>query len=570
MQRSIHRGWIVLVVVLLLLPHAPSLFATFTYDDRPYVLKNTGIQSWGAAVQSFGQSWPPNDDRSRRLYRPMTQLSYALDYSIAGGSRPFVFHAMNLFLYAITLLLLLGVARFYLGDGWWAIAAVALFASHPLHCEVVDSVTGRSEMLALLFGLLCWFQFLRWQQTRQAWRVGLSLLAYAAAAFSKETGLMFGAVVFAHVWFHPLSSSTGDSSEPPQKSRWVPAFLLLSFAPVYLVLRHLALDGNLSILNTTLGHLPWHQRLYNIGVVFVEYFKLFVAPFVLQVDPYYHATVGVTTKLTPSAFLGMIFLASLVGFALWKTWQYRPIAPSANHAETTGTAPFLVASLLILYFPVSQVIPFGTLMAERLVYSASVPAVLLVVYGAQRLFERRQSPRLGWTLASLCLLVVLLFSLRSYMRAQDWKTPLALWTSAAQYASHPSIHKNLGLTYLERKEYGKAQQELFRVLSTLPNDQSALFNLAVLADMQHRVKDALQLYKQLLRFHPHHRVAQQRVKERQATFKQAQTFLKTWLPKLKTTRDLKLLNRIGAACVQTGQIACANDAVRRMKTLQRR
>src|SRR5262249_58273420 len=93
------------------------------------------------------------------LYRPITTLSYLLNYAIlGGGADPSGYHWLNLLLHLtnVALVYLLGVAIFERVPA--AILMSALWGLHPVQSEVVTNIVGRADLLgglSVLSALLC-------------------------------------------------------------------------------------------------------------------------------------------------------------------------------------------------------------------------------------------------------------------------------------------------------------------------------------------------------------------------------------------------------------------------------
>jgi hypothetical protein len=88
-------------------------------------------------------------------YRPITLLSFYIENHIFKES-PLISHLINVLIFCIS------VITFYkliLSTGFknadrFALLTSAIFALHPIHTEVVNSIKNRDELLALLFALL--------------------------------------------------------------------------------------------------------------------------------------------------------------------------------------------------------------------------------------------------------------------------------------------------------------------------------------------------------------------------------------------------------------------------------
>src|SRR4029077_13055883 len=128
----------------------------FVYDDHRLVLEN-GSLAHLADLRGIVL---------HDLTRPLTNLSYALDFAV-WGTRPFGFHLTNVLLHLLNVVLLFRVALGMADPSGrpTVVAAVAatLFAVHPMLTESVGYVSSRSEILCAAFFLpafLCGRQWL--------------------------------------------------------------------------------------------------------------------------------------------------------------------------------------------------------------------------------------------------------------------------------------------------------------------------------------------------------------------------------------------------------------------------
>ena len=128
-------------------------FADFTFDDNSAILGNADVRGetpfwaifendfWGTAMKS---------KLSHKSYRPLTVLTYRLNYMVANGYNAWSFHMVNLVLHSVNCVLLLRVFSLFFGgfkivnsDGGVFLAprrsllAGLMFAVHPIHTESV-------------------------------------------------------------------------------------------------------------------------------------------------------------------------------------------------------------------------------------------------------------------------------------------------------------------------------------------------------------------------------------------------------------------------------------------------
>lgn len=150
---------------------------------------------WGSPIDAPGAA-------SHRSWRPLTVLSFRLDFALA-GARPFPFHLHNALLHGLCAAAVAAVLLRWraAGDDLAAHAAAFAFAAHPVHTEAVANITGRAEVLS---ALLCLVAFAlhdvwcaRWQQHSVPARLALGsgvAMAAVAAALCKEPGIAVAVV----------------------------------------------------------------------------------------------------------------------------------------------------------------------------------------------------------------------------------------------------------------------------------------------------------------------------------------------------------------------------------------
>jgi protein O-mannosyl-transferase len=185
------KRWVVFALAVAL--YLPTVTYNFVQDDRVIVVGNPAVHSLSLAVQGFARPyWPlPN---AGGLYRPLTILSYALDWRFAGG-KPWLFHLMNSLWHGLAAVLVVIVVMRWLPEPA-ALAAGLVFALHPVHVEAVASVVGRAELLAAV-GLLGAVVTAR----RGWWPAAVACAA--VAMFSKEHGVVAGLLILIDDWLRP-------------------------------------------------------------------------------------------------------------------------------------------------------------------------------------------------------------------------------------------------------------------------------------------------------------------------------------------------------------------------------
>jgi hypothetical protein len=154
-----------------------------------------------------------------RFYRPLTNLSLALDFALFGLA-PRGYQLTNLLVLAAATAALYALARRLLGPGPGVWIATAVFALHPLQLEWLPAAARRAEMLATLFTtaavIACTAPSGR---GRPAWTALCVVLAGAA----KETGAVALPLVAGAAWIFSERSSPRERLSAAARAAALPA-----------------------------------------------------------------------------------------------------------------------------------------------------------------------------------------------------------------------------------------------------------------------------------------------------------------------------------------------------------
>ena len=130
---------------------------------------------------------------------------------------------------------------------------------------------------------------------------------------------------------------------------------------------------------------------------------------------------------------------------------------------------------LLPLLPVSNVIPIGTIQADRYLYLPVLGATIFVGWTIERVLVRSKPTGIGLGLAVLGLFVALAID-----RNRDWRDDLSLWrANVADYPDSPRAHANLGAALGLRGDPASAAREYRTVLALRPGQALASYNLGV-------------------------------------------------------------------------------------------
>ncbi len=449
-------------------------------------------------------------------YRPLTTLSYALNYAVHGRWPP-GYHLVNVALHLVASLLVLALARRLaaaatppLGTARVALLAGLLFAVHPAHVEAVATIAGRNELLCACFALgalllaLC--------RRDAAWKLPAALALLVGGLLSKEVAVAAPGLLVVVAVALPaaagLQARPGLGSGAPRRAllevALVAGLLLTALVP-YLLGRGPALAAPPEARWFPVETPGWQVAL-SMSRVLGEYLRILAFPSFLGGDFAYAARLPTLTAPT---------LGFAVATAAW-------VATLASAALLLRRAPLVSAGLawtFVPLLPVMQIVPVGVLLAERLLYLPSVGFCLAVAaaVGALLPAERpgpgpgsgpgpgpgspstprlRRSARDGrpsgslrsrmpgsWSAAlpaALALALVALLSIRTLVRALDWRSDVGYWAAELEKAPRdPVVNNNLAVAWLARGAYARAVERLRVVLEVHPGYWRAHVNMGI-------------------------------------------------------------------------------------------
>ena len=338
-----------------------SLWGSFHFDDYSLLA---------------GNLWRPLD------IRPLTYLTFWINSQL-GDSNPAGYHAVNLALHLVAILLLWDVLGRLVSPSARLIAA-AIFAVHPFQSEPVNYIYARSTLLATV---LCLAAFAAWARGWRWWAVAW----FAAAVLAKEECVAFPA--FLLLLSLPLHRKSKELAP-------IAAMFALALAAGLRVL--FAVQSTPGSGAGTQAAVSAKTYLLTQGVVILRYLKMLVLPWGFSVDP---------AVRVPSPWVGVAAWSAIVGLLIL---AWRLLQPDKSRIWLTGG--------LILLLPSSSVFPANDLAADYRMYLPMIgfAACLGLLLSAVKPIY----------LAPVFLALIGL----SFVRTSTWRTEESLWTDAMEKA----------------------------------------------------------------------------------------------------------------------------------------
>lgn len=360
-------------------------------------------------------------------YRPLSLITFAVEYDIANGLNPRMSHWLNILFYALTGLLLFRVLSMMLRKNkaiaWWlAIPFLTslFFIAHPIHSEAVANIKGRDEILALLFSLATLYTSLRYMDKKSLlWMLSTCVLFFLAL-LSKENSITFLAVIPLSIYFFS-EYKWGDNLK-------LLGVLVLTTI-LYLVLRfnvagvpEFGKEINDLMNNPFLG-MSGSEKLATIMFTLFKYIQLYIFPHPLNHDYYPYAI----------PVLGWADLRSFGSLLLYIGIAYWGFKGLKSKKISSYAILFFLATLSIVS---NIVINLGTFMNERFIYMASVGLSLLAAYLISEKLAKWKG-KTGLITASILSGVLLVgYCFKTTARVPDWESALSLNRSAVANGSN--------------------------------------------------------------------------------------------------------------------------------------
>ncbi|XP_048246986.1 protein O-mannosyl-transferase TMTC4-like [Haliotis rufescens] len=521
----------VIVFCLAVLCFANSYDGEFVLDDSVAVKHNKDLLPGTPLSTLFAHDFWGNTlgNRSHKSYRPLTVMTYRWNYAWSGSLHPEGFHVVNIILHGLVSVIFLAVfsvlmsgyqvdqesARPVFASPRAALLCAVLFAVHPIHTESVAGVVGRADLLCALTFLLSFLLYAR------ACLSPSSLASYRPASFSlvsvlasmclcvvstfcKEQGItvigicsVFDIVVVCEVdpfqWLglKKAKDSLKKFNRPPWVNGLLQRHLILFITGVSLLSIRLQVMGSTppvfevdanphSFVNGTILRVLNYNYLYAINT------WLLLNPWWLCCD-WSMGCIPVITSLADPRILADIALWTVFGALIFHCWN----------GDLTRNRRILITSLAVLgipFLPASNLFfRVGFVIAERILYLSCAGFCMLVVLGARQICYKFHSTARQIVSAGFIFLTVV-FVLRSIQRSNEWRVPLALFTSGDRVCpNNAKIQLGQALYYDSVNNTDYAMIKYRQTIELNPRENTAMLNLAVILRRKGEILEAEQL-----------------------------------------------------------------------------
>ncbi|MFC1829852.1 hypothetical protein ACFL0O_09590, partial [Thermodesulfobacteriota bacterium] len=243
-----------ILFVALIIIYANSFRCGWHFDDYPNIVENTHVHLESLSLKNIVKTFYVKDFEHKGVVRPLSYLSFALNYHI-GGFDVFGYHVVNfaihyvasvfLFLFVYNALQLPILNARYKNIAY-AISLLSAFfwATHPIQITAVTYIVQRMASMASMFYIIAMYFYLKARVAKKTWKQATFFSLCGIAAILSFASKENTAMLPVSLYLFDLFLIQGLTNENVKKNLKIIIFPLL----IILLLGHLYVDMS-TILN---------------------------------------------------------------------------------------------------------------------------------------------------------------------------------------------------------------------------------------------------------------------------------------------------------------------------------
>lgn len=439
----------------------------FVMDDFDFIVDWPLIKDFNNWPQFFVGYTPL--ERQAGIYSPLKTLFHAINYHFF-GLNPLGYHVVSLIIHGIGIFLVYRISLSLVSHQYTALLAALFFAIHPVQVEAITYMTASVDMIGILFLLSAFLLYIKshraYPQSKSKFYI-LSLFFAFLAVFTHELALSLPLLL---VWYDVCYVQDFRLS-----------LTLRRLWPFFIVALSYALSKYLVLGAVTRGAYVYDSFYLTLLITLkalAQYVTICFFPLVLThnhvisrgIFSFDQEDFDVLAVLSQSVFEAQTFFSLvLLGMIIYLI---------VKNLRKNVLISFCLGWFFIALLPGANIIPSGVYFAERYLYPGLLGFSLLLSHSLVYLYERNKS-FLQFLAIVLMITCITFFSLRTWLRNQDWRDEIVLYESAVKANPYSALMQtDLGLVYLNNNEAQRALESFHNALSIRNDDPVIYFSMA--------------------------------------------------------------------------------------------
>lgn len=484
-----------LAIILIIFAYSNHFNNSFHFDDSHTIENNASIRNMNNAALFFVNAETFSANPMNQSYRPLITLSFAIDYYIAGGLNPTVFHLHSFVVFLLQLVFMFLIFKKILKDSldcdytdYISLFAVTWYGLHTVNAETLNYISARSDLYSTFFVVASMFVYIYFPKKRKYF---LYLIPLIPGVLSKEQAIMFAPILFMYILLFENRNPISELFAKRNRKELGQIFLKSLAAIVVCGLGSIIVmkmqpetfnPGGTSVVSYLITQ-PW---------VILRYFILFFVPVQLSADTDW---VAIGNVFDERVLVGFAFVVSMV-FLMIKLSNKREWRP-----VSWGIAWFFLALL-----PTSSFIPLAEVTNDHRMFfpfvglSISVMSAIAIAlkrYNISNNKFRFRKPAI--IVAAIIILTGNLYGVR--IRNEVWRTEESLWYDVTiKSPNNARGLMNYGLAQMRKQNYDTALIYYNKALLISPYYPYLHINMGVLYNSTGNTESAEHSFIQALNY----------------------------------------------------------------------
>jgi len=485
-----------LITCILLFAYSNHFSNSFHFDDRHTIEDNSSIQEINI-INFFSDATTFSSLPTNQSYRPLTTLENAIDYKIAGGLNPKIFH-IHIFITFLVFCILLCVfikkildkIKFSKYNQFWALLNTAIFGLLCANAETVNYIIQRAEITSAMFVIAGFVAFL----SGGFWRTKFIYLLFPFIGFfAKEMTFVFAPLLLLYLLLFEEEVDLLHFYRKEEFKKCIKSFSKVfpafSLTIVFYIFYTAMLPSTFSP-----GGLSQFNYLITQPMVIVHYIVTYFIPYNLSADTDW---VAYTSIFDYRALAGILIISTLFYMAL-----------KASKEKETRLFSFGILWFFISLLPTSSFIPFAEVLNDHRSFIPYIGLTIAFVFGLNYLIQKYffKSIKRKSIQIVIGILIIIFLGANTYgirERNKIWKDGLSLWKDVSiKSPNNGRGLMNYGLALMEKGDYNNAEKYFNKGLLLNPNYSSLYINLGIVNNAKGNKTQAEKHFKKAIELLP--------------------------------------------------------------------